>query len=119
MTKTPPKFTPTGRGNYLLEMNAKRDWTVSYNPNTAQDPFGASITSILNLLGGDAYDGEETALEVESKWYILTGDYRKPILEAYKETGILGVIKIFKKHLADNPWSTGTKADLTRLIKNS
>lgn len=94
------EFEPTGAGNYILST----DWgRVSYNPNTATGHMGIFITHLLNDLGQNVEDGEETALYADDIWMILTGDFRKEYLEAFpNKKKCIAVYKKYKKKFRNN-----------------
>lgn len=77
---------------------------VSYNPNTGMAHAG--LSDLVNMLGGDVTDGEETALYDGTVWRILSGDFRKEYEKAFAK-GLDGCLEVYKKNIESRcNWST-------------
>jgi hypothetical protein len=90
-------------GNSILEGDG---FHISYNPSTLMD---------IPVFAGDG-SGEETALCVDDKFYILNGDFRKEYEKAF-EKGLAACVKVFQKH--EHEYKSSWSNDLESLAKLS
>ena len=90
---SPDDFSPTGVGNYILEME---DFHISYNPC----PWGG-----ISLFASDT-GGAETVLCRDREYYILNGDFRSEYAEL-APLGFTACFKFYKQHreMHDSSWS--------------
>lgn len=89
-----------GKNNEVL--STSWGW-VSYNKDTSvghggDNALGLDTTKLLNMIGENVKDGEETALYIRSEniWYILEGDFRKEYEEAFPSR--VKCMAVFNKH---------------------
>ncbi len=91
--------------NNNIVLNAK--WGhISYNSNT-EDTFKSSLAFILNMMGEDVSNGEETALYVKKDdiWHILTGDFRREYEAVFPN--IKKCLEVYEKNKKfKSNWST-------------
>lgn len=95
--------------NYLLKGEG---FFISYNPNTGDGHAG--LTDLVNVLGGNVKDGEETALyhEAGEIWYILEGDFRSEYTKAFFE-GYAACKKVYQDNISSrSDWSTDEEPGL-------
>lgn len=86
-----------GPRNFFLEKNGV---LLSYNPNVKIGrefhPLGP-ISDFADALSGACKEGgEETALEIDSTWYILQGDFREEYEQAFPDKKAL--LEIYNKY---------------------
>lgn len=82
---------------------------ISYNPHTGIEPLSVYYTELANMfsetLGNKTrfYNGEETALVINGKFYILEGDFRKHYSKCKTKADAIKVFKKNIKHISN--WS--------------
>jgi len=91
-------------GNNTNEILEDENFYISYNRNT-QTPIFCEIFNAFS--GEEVTDGEETALNANNKWYILTGDFRKEYEAAFPQ-GLDACMKVYNRFKDEfrNNWST-------------
>lgn len=116
-----PTFKPpfSGAQNEVFKVGKQKGWYVSYNADPAGNPFSSLCETMMVLVNGEGTRGAETALKLDGRFYILDGDHRRQVREAYAEAGKYGVLQYFLEHLVHHPWSSGEKQDLEKCIASS